>query len=946
MDRTNSGLIESYENYKKQNKGSSFADFCNDKNLFLDFSSALSFVSNPSISDKEKIEIIEEILEFKKIVKSGRKHEKGYIEDLKKFYDCNFKSKNKIKYKELIEIYYAIDYIRLPEKHEDKIVNKVIELLNELNINNENKIKMFVELFGKQRTELITDAVNRIANTYCSNITEQRNASNALLKIYKEIKNSLKIHGPLVIDKLSSNAYTTDESLQKSAIYTILDKQIGKEHSYNILLIEPCYALVERLLKKYFNCKFTIIFIDENRSKIFNLANNDNLNLKVYCLNSPELKKEFKLTYYDKIIAFSNRFTDEEKRIIYNLLFERTASDSVIFILDNDYSVLDKNGLANKFIKKHNLHPSEIHLFPENIKNVVFNKRKTLIVLNITNNKNKAMCFQYKTKEINTNQYIYKCEESLEYDYYSRDDTNETLRDGFRKLQRELERKTSETHNKAEKMSLSSLLSIKYVIPSTNKVSADIVDVVNGNKIPNTHKQKNCSSRQDAINWLKYEYPFGLNKKRTRISDSIKEYFGKSLNNAELSYNDILCIYPELLENYNEEKSKLAKETTSFEFSHIEINKNTIDMIIDQICEMAPEENTDIIEEITSILNDIYEFAIKKGHAYVNVLSEHIQNIKQAKSDLNQLRLALASRSLLVKDYKKAIKTTTKRVDNGDTEQLAVLFKELSPLEYKEISAITLGDVYIPKTFNDDKKIVAINVCKMIEKINGKYKYVELDKLEKYRKVVLMDKLGMYAVSQYENQMNKYQNISNYKDIPLIEGDIKIAKNIKIIAPEKISKLCKKLIKSLNVGEEIIKLFNNGEEITSDLNKYKGDFLASNLRYYLTSEDVCRFNRNEIEIYFGNKPPSTHARNYIDYETDAMLLETYNKLNYLYTIISDEKMHCGKDQVFYKSFKVEPSLTSKNETILKFNASLEDKLYIDNEYGFDVIVSKVEDKDV
>lgn len=948
MDKTNSRIIADYETYKKQNKGASFADFCNDKNIFLDYNSALNFVSDYSRTDKEKIEILEEILEFKKTVKLSRQHEKGYIEDIKEFYERDFKSKSKIKYKELEEIYYAIDHTRLPEKHEDKTVNKVIELLNELNISNEIKIKMLIELFGKKKTETLTNTINRIANNYCSNISELSNITNVLFKVYKEINNSLKLYGPLLIDKLLLSPYNSDESLQKSVIYTIFEKQIDKKETYNILLIEPSYALAEILLKKYSNCNATVIFIDENRSRIFNLANNDNLRLKVYDLNSPELKKEFKLSYFDKIIVFSSRLTDNEKNIIYRGLFERTTSNSSLYILDNDYSILNNNGLTNMFIKGNSLYPTEIHLFPENIKDVFVHKRKTFIIVDLENTNNKkTLCFQYKIKEVNSKQYVYKCDESLEYDYYCAESTQETLRNSFRKTQRESERKTNETHNKAEKMQISGLLAVRYVIPNTYKVSADIYDVVNGNKIPNTHKQKNCGSYEEAMSWLMFEYPFGLSKNKTKISESVKEYFGKKLDNAALSYNDILCIYPELLENYNEEKKKLAKEILKYDFSHIELNQNTADLIVDQICEeTSDEENVDVIEATTSIINDIYEYAIKKGHAYVNVLSEYLPIIKQAKSNLNQLRLALANRSLSAKNYKKAVNTTTRKIDNGYTEHLTVLLKELSPLDYKEISAITLGDIYIPKAFNDSKKIVAINVCKMIKKVNGKYKYVELDKLEKYRKVVLMDKLGTYVIEQYEKQMTKYQGISNIQNIPLIEGDTKIAKGIKIIKPEAISKLCKKLIKDLNVGEEIIRLFNDEEEITSDLNKYKGDFLASNLRYYLTSEDVCRFNRNEIEIYFGNKPPSTHARNYIDYETDAMLLETYNKLNYLYTVISDEKIHCGKEQVYHESFKVDSSEMSKNITILKLNASLEDKLFIDNEYGFDITISKMEDNNV
>ena len=72
--------------------------------------------------------------------------------------------------------------------------------------------------------------------------------------------------------------------------------------------------------------------------------------------------------------------------------------------------------------------------------------------------------------------------------------------------------------------------------------------------------EESLDTRHAAIiQRLEYEYPFGLNKNRIRISDTIKDYFGKLLNNAELSYNDILCIYPELLENYKEEKMVEAR---------------------------------------------------------------------------------------------------------------------------------------------------------------------------------------------------------------------------------------------------------------------------------------------------------------------------------------------------------------------------------------------------
>lgn len=945
MDKISKNITIDFQNYLSTNKNKTIVNYCIDNNVFLDINVAINFLTDSARSDLEKIDIIQNVLDFKQIVLSNRKHIKGYEVDLKSLYKDKYREKNKINYKEFEQIYYAIDHLRLNvSKTYDKNINKIIGLFSELEIDNNKKCDIFIDLLRDVNPNNIFDSIGEILEHYSLNIDEKQKYSDILFEIYKLSLKSLKVYGPKIVEELLLNAYSAEDIFQVTSIYDIVNRNAKDINNKSILLIEPCLSFAELMIKKYNDCKITIIFKNINMARICDFAYNDNLNIKVCSLDNYEKDNEYRISYYDLIISFACRLNDAEKVDIFSGLYNRTSNESVIYIFDVNHSILNNNGIVKKFILDNHLCPTEIVLYHDSIRKIGNIRELSLLIANVKPNNELTNCYQYKLDEENNIQYLSKKSEPIKYDYLHVKNTDKTLNQLFRDLQRDRERKTDKTNSKSEIYRISKRVGIKYVIPRTFKASADLIDY-NNKKISNTHKQANCHSYDEAMNWIKSEYPFGKNNKGENICSVVSDYYSGQLKSISLSYNDVLCLFSSSLDTVLDGKWELAKNMTKYMFSRIDFDMLTGEQVVDELCENIPlDSGVEVLDDIISIYYQVNDFAIKKGYAKKCVLSEYIEIVHNARSDLNQLRLALTTRSLSKQDYRKAVLLTTNRIKYGSISQITVLFKLLSPLEYGEVSAITLDDIYIPKTFNEDNKIVVINVCKTIIKKHNKYEYSKLEKKEKYRKVVLMEELGSCVLKQYESQKRKYIDELNSKRIPLIEGDGKTTTGEKIIKPEIISKLCKKVIKELNLGEEIVKLFN--DNIETDLKKYKGDFLLSNFRYYLTSKGVCNFNRNEIEVYFGNKPYSTHAKNYIDYETDAMLLETYNKLNYLYTVISNEQIREG-ECVSYKGIFISYSTHNyKNLVRLQFKAKQGEILNINNKYGFNLIVSRIRRQNV
>ena len=98
----------------------------------------------------------------------------------------------------------------------------------------------------------------------------------------------------------------------------------------------------------------------------------------------------------------------------------------------------------------------------------------------------------------------------------------------------------------------------------------------------------------------------------------------------------------------------------------------------------------------------------------------------------------------------------------------------------------------------------------------------------------------------------------------IIQGPVMVwAEKIQVVAPRELSRLCRDVIRSIGIPDQIIPIPDDGKGTTeSNLANYSIDFFRSNYQHYAIC--ACAFDPGELAYILGNKGPTTFDRNYCD----------------------------------------------------------------------------------
>lgn len=157
------------------------------------------------------------------------------------------------------------------------------------------------------------------------------------------------------------------------------------------------------------------------------------------------------------------------------------------------------------------------------------------------------------------------------------------------------------------------------------------------------------------------------------------------------------------------------------------------------------------------------------------------------------------------------------------------------------------------------------------------------------------------------------------------------------VKPSLLNQLTREAILSLGLDERVISLPRQGDmQHETDLNKYHGDIIRQNFRFWAT--EAAKLNTDELSYLLRNKPSTTLGCYYCDFLNDASQLMLQVKLNRIDAILHNCPSK-GKKHTLHVStncnFKTEAEEGVKKRILLEISSKSETniELSINSQYG-------------
>jgi hypothetical protein len=150
-----------------------------------------------------------------------------------------------------------------------------------------------------------------------------------------------------------------------------------------------------------------------------------------------------------------------------------------------------------------------------------------------------------------------------------------------------------------------------------------------------------------------------------------------------------------------------------------------------------------------------------------------------------------------------------------------------------------------------------------------------------------------------------------------------------VITPQNLNALVKEVISSVGIDPRIVTLPDlDGGFRETDLNKYHGDFLRENFRYW--ASQACKLNADELDYLLRRKASTTLGRYYCDFLNEASQLIIQTKLNrweatlIAETLVTPKKYHRILDANC--NFRIEASSCCRKSALIELTTTGRSKI--------------------
>ena len=434
-----------------------------------------------------------------------------------------------------------------------------------------------------------------------------------------------------------------------------------------------------------------------------------------------------------------------------------------------------------------------------------------------------------------------------------------------------------------------------------------------GNVLKETRKHITKLTESEITYWLNNIYPFEnvrqrRSKNKEEISDtdvflSVREaaieYYSSKLQGENIALKTFWYLYPNLEDYfYSDGKKYLGQMMLFTELGVLRIQDITPAEVEEILENSFPADSDTALLQKFKIISKVIDIAKEFGYCFDNPLEQELRDIKKADKLFAQVRKALTKKHFTKAEFQRLFSSVTEGLYNGKTEYLGVLLRLLTGMSSNIICALKWKNIVSLPEYGI-KKIVTEK-----QLVNDGSGAKGFESLEDYLCFPCSDVLAYYLETVYKLTREKHPAFSDIGDWPGIrdlEDDKQRGAN-RYYPPRELDKLCKELIKCLQLPDNIIAIPDNADGTKeTNLNKYGGDFLRENFRFWTLS--FAGMTNDETAYLIGNTPETTFGRYYCDYLNDASQYLMYVKLRRIDALLlSAEKFSTVKESTSHGEF--------------------------------------------
>lgn len=772
-----------------------------------------------------------------------------------------------------------------------------------------------------------------------------------------------------------------DISLETDAIYPIIKSNIGKNMDEQVHILFPSVQFVRKAINDpaLNSRRITFVFEDDMVSQLLRYQFNKVIyspavgtNIRVMSLSDflPAGRKD---ALSGKVFMFGNNLPVNSQQEVLRQLLMVAHGSCDLFALMSAYAIDQAMSPLLRIVSNTDTHLKTIALIPQGINNSTYPKRKIWI-----------HCRPKGTEECITKVYSLTLNTSLKTQALALmpgkpltlhqdefPDFDGSIRSMFAK-EMMMRRASGRERNMAFSHELTPdiLVWCSRSYPKGNADRPRLEAYVclpffaeNGSKaihargsiIPSTKKHTTQVANEDVLDWLEKEYPFSYVqgrytpkerqmlgtdqtlKPRIYIREEIIEYYTPILQGQNIALKTLWYLYPDLRDRFLESDYNTLSEMMDTVIGQQRVADLTAEFCEQLLMETYPNLSQNAMWKIYAILTSMMDAAVSYGYCPRNLLKEALHHAKTRDKLFAQVRRAMVKKHFSEKEMKLLYQFITRKIHEGEAEYFGVLMRLLTGLESGIICAMRWCDL---RTVPEYGTMVFVITRQMT--LDGK-SIVGFTDAEDYMCFPLPRGL--------QTELEKYRNtVKNALPNTQIIGSIVNSGKDQIapVIPSELNRLTKQVIAELHIDERIIDLpdGNDGKRSTN-LNKYAGDLIRENFRYWATK--TAKMNADELSYLLRNKCPSTLGRFYCDFLNDASQLIMATKLSRWEASIGAFCRSVGRRHapVFTDAYHmvVGPNDWERQEVLCEVSGTGEMDAFFESQFGVEVEIIKFDQQE-
>lgn len=457
-----------------------------------------------------------------------------------------------------------------------------------------------------------------------------------------------------------------------------------------------------------------------------------------------------------------------------------------------------------------------------------------------------------------------------------------------------------------------------------------------GNRIKTTIKHTTSIPDENILDWLENVYPYSvIAPKRiknnidstlsiTSIRDEIITHYTEYLSGQNIALKTLWYLYPSLEDHYSKSSYQILSSMMSTLIGEQRVCDLTAELCEYLLSTEYPDLSQDNLWTKFEILSTALDEAVSLGYCPSNNLRLALRQAHVRDKLFAQVRNALTKKHFTQSELQKVYGYILDRIEMGQSLYLGVLIRLLTGLESKIVCALRWCDLLYSPEYDLFSAVIArkINEDGSFEGFSDNEDYLLFPIMEQLRSIIL-----------HVKQSGRIHN-----DNQLILGSLLPPEsNRHYVKPSLLNQLTREAILSLGLDERVISLPRQGDmQHETDLNKYHGDIIRQNFRFWAT--EAAKLNTDELSYLLRNKPSTTLGCYYCDFLNEASQLMLQVKLNRIDAILHNCPSKAKKHTLHVSTnciFKTEAEEGVKKRILLEISSKSETniELSINSQYG-------------